>query len=67
VWLSNLVAWVTRRASADDVTNHLELAARLLLRLTTWAGDLGCRPGLAIWAGGGPAGAGAGQARQREP
>jgi AcrR family transcriptional regulator len=32
VWLSNLVAWVTRRASADDVTNHLELAARLLLR-----------------------------------
>lgn len=32
VWLSNLVAWVTRRASADDVTNHLELATRLLLR-----------------------------------
>jgi TetR/AcrR family transcriptional regulator, cholesterol catabolism regulator len=32
VWLSNLVAWVTRRASADDVTNHLELAAGLLLR-----------------------------------
>jgi TetR/AcrR family transcriptional regulator, cholesterol catabolism regulator len=32
VWLSNLVAWVTRRASADDVANHLELAARLLLR-----------------------------------
>ena len=32
VWLSNLVAWVTRRASADDVTSHLELAARLLLR-----------------------------------
>ena len=32
VWLSNLVAWVTRRASAEDVTNHLELAARLLLR-----------------------------------
>jgi AcrR family transcriptional regulator len=31
VWLSSLVAWVTRRASADDVTNHLELAARLLL------------------------------------
>jgi AcrR family transcriptional regulator len=31
VWLSNLVAWVTRRASANDVTNHLELAARLLL------------------------------------
>ena len=31
VWLSNLVAWVTRRASATDVSNHLELAARLLL------------------------------------
>jgi TetR/AcrR family transcriptional regulator, cholesterol catabolism regulator len=33
VWLSNLVAWVTRRASANDVTTHLELAARLLLRV----------------------------------
>jgi AcrR family transcriptional regulator len=32
VWLSNLVAWVTRRASASDVSSHLELAARLLLR-----------------------------------
>jgi AcrR family transcriptional regulator len=32
VWLSNLVAWVTRRASADDVSSRLELAARLLLR-----------------------------------
>jgi len=32
VWLSNLVAWVTRRASAKDVVDHLELAARLLLR-----------------------------------
>ena len=32
VWLSNLVAWVTRRASAADVSSHLELAARLLLR-----------------------------------
>ena len=32
VWLSNLGAWVTRRASANDVTAHLELAARLLLR-----------------------------------
>lgn len=32
VWLSNLVAWVTRRASADDVSARLELAARLLLR-----------------------------------
>ncbi len=32
VWLSNLVAWVTRRASANDVSNQLELAARLLLK-----------------------------------
>jgi AcrR family transcriptional regulator len=32
VWLSNLVAWVTRRASANDVLGHLELATRLLLR-----------------------------------
>jgi AcrR family transcriptional regulator len=32
VWLSNLVAWVTRRASANDVTEQLELAVRLLLR-----------------------------------
>ena len=32
VWLSNLVAWVTRRASATDVTNRLELTVRLLLR-----------------------------------
>jgi len=32
VWLSNLVAWVTHRASANDVSNQLELAARLLLR-----------------------------------
>ncbi len=32
VWLSNLVAWVTRRASASDVASHLELATRLLLR-----------------------------------
>jgi AcrR family transcriptional regulator len=32
VWLSALVAWVTRRASADDVSNQLELATRLLLR-----------------------------------
>ncbi|MFI5495238.1 cholesterol catabolism transcriptional regulator KstR [Actinoplanes sp. NPDC051859] len=31
VWLSNLVAWVTRRASANDVVTHLELATRLLL------------------------------------
>ena len=32
VWLSNLVAWVTRRASANDVSKQLELATRLLLR-----------------------------------
>jgi TetR/AcrR family transcriptional regulator, cholesterol catabolism regulator len=32
VWWANLVRWVTRRASADDVSDHLELAARLLLR-----------------------------------
>jgi len=32
VWLSALVAWVTRRSSATDVSNQLELAARLLLR-----------------------------------
>jgi AcrR family transcriptional regulator len=32
VWMSNLVVWVTRRASAEDVSAHLELAARLLLR-----------------------------------
>jgi len=32
VWLSSLVAWVTRRASADDVSGQLELATRLLLR-----------------------------------
>ena len=32
VWLSNLVAWVTRRASATDVANRLELAVQLLLR-----------------------------------
>lgn len=33
VWLANLVAWVTRRAAADDVSSHLEIAARLLLGL----------------------------------
>jgi hypothetical protein len=31
VWLSNLVAWVTRRSSAEDVENRLELTVRLLL------------------------------------
>jgi TetR/AcrR family transcriptional regulator, cholesterol catabolism regulator len=32
VWLSNLVAWVARRASADDVATRIEFATRLLLR-----------------------------------
>lgn len=31
VWLSNLVAWVTRRSSATDVGERLELTVRLLL------------------------------------
>jgi AcrR family transcriptional regulator len=31
VWMANLVAWVTRRASAADVENRLELSVRLLL------------------------------------
>ena len=31
VWMANLVAWVTRRASAADVANRLELAVHLLL------------------------------------
>ncbi|WP_007024422.1 cholesterol catabolism transcriptional regulator KstR [Saccharomonospora iraqiensis] len=31
VWMANLVAWVTRRASATDVANRLELSVRLLL------------------------------------
>jgi AcrR family transcriptional regulator len=30
VWLSNLVNWVTRRASASDVAERLELTVRLL-------------------------------------
>ncbi|HWC82572.1 MAG TPA: cholesterol catabolism transcriptional regulator KstR [Pseudonocardiaceae bacterium] len=32
VWMGNLVAWVTRRASATDVAARLELAVRLMLR-----------------------------------
>jgi len=32
VWLSNLVAWVTRRASARDVADRLELTVRLLVQ-----------------------------------
>jgi AcrR family transcriptional regulator len=31
VWLAGLVAWVTRRAGAEDVRNRLELTVRLLL------------------------------------
>ena len=31
VWLSNLLAWLTRRASATDVSKRLDLAARLLI------------------------------------
>jgi AcrR family transcriptional regulator len=31
VWLANLVAWVTRRASANDVADRLELTIGLLL------------------------------------
>ena len=32
VWMSNLVQWLTRRASATDVTNRLELTVKLLLK-----------------------------------
>ncbi|WP_026919704.1 cholesterol catabolism transcriptional regulator KstR [Gordonia shandongensis] len=31
VWMSNLVQWLTRRASAADVTNRMELTIKLLL------------------------------------
>ena len=31
VWLSNLLAWLTRRASATDFTTRLDLAVRLLI------------------------------------
>jgi TetR/AcrR family transcriptional regulator, cholesterol catabolism regulator len=31
VWTSNLLAWLTRRASATDVSKRLELAVRLLI------------------------------------
>ncbi|MCX6470873.1 cholesterol catabolism transcriptional regulator KstR [Williamsia herbipolensis] len=31
VWMSNLVQWLTRRATAADVTNRLELTIELLL------------------------------------
>ena len=31
VWTSNLLAWLTRRASATDVSKRLDLAVRLLI------------------------------------
>lgn len=31
VWLSNLLAWLTRRASATDFSTRLDLAVRLLI------------------------------------
>lgn len=31
VWLSNMLAWLTRRASADDVSKRLDLTVRLLI------------------------------------
>lgn len=31
VWMSNLVQWLTRRASATDVTNRMSLTVQLLL------------------------------------
>lgn len=31
VWLSNLLAWLTRWASATDVSERLDLAVRLLI------------------------------------
>ena len=34
VWMANLVAWVTRRASAAEVANRLELSVHLLLDTT---------------------------------
>jgi AcrR family transcriptional regulator len=32
VWLSNLLAWLTRRATPADVSKRLDLAVRLLVR-----------------------------------
>ena len=32
VWMSNLVQWLTCRASATDVANRLELTVKLLLK-----------------------------------
>jgi hypothetical protein len=32
VWLSALVSWVTGRSSAEEVSEHIESAVRLVLR-----------------------------------
>jgi hypothetical protein len=32
VWLAALVAWVTGRSSAEEVTEHLDTAVQLILR-----------------------------------
>jgi hypothetical protein len=40
VWLSNLVAWVTRRASASDVAERLELTIGLLLGVRSATGSM---------------------------
>ena len=32
VWLSALVSWVTGRATAEEVADHIETAVRLVLR-----------------------------------
>ena len=45
VWLSNLLAWLTRRASATDVSKRLDLAVRLLIGDTESTQQLGRRPG----------------------
>jgi TetR/AcrR family transcriptional regulator, cholesterol catabolism regulator len=41
VWLSNLLAWLTRRASATDVSKRLDLAVRLLIGDSEGSGDAG--------------------------
>ncbi|MBA0127041.1 cholesterol catabolism transcriptional regulator KstR [Haloechinothrix sp. YIM 98757] len=35
VWMANLIAWVSRRASASDVHQRLELSVRLLINGTS--------------------------------
>ncbi len=44
VWLSNLLAWLTRRASATDVSKRLDLAVRLLIGDGEHPEDLGVLP-----------------------